>query len=104
MSSPQSVRVIVPESSFNVASATLDGPRDVVTSRGSDMAVIVASIVALALARREEMLAMAGEANPVAVKLLAPPLGTDPGSSTSTFPEARGAIEGDALDKLDGGR
>lgn len=73
MSSPQRVSVIVPVSSFKVASATLEGPREVVTSRGSEMAVIVASIVALALARREEIPAMAGEAIPVVVKLLALP-------------------------------
>src|SRR5579859_2657226 len=78
MSSPHRVRVIVPVSSFRVASATLEGPREVVTSRGSEISVMVASIVALALARREEIPAMAGGASPDMVKLLAPPPGGSP--------------------------
>ena len=55
MSSPQSVNVVVPVESWRVASATEDVPREVVTSRGAEIAVIDAEKVAFWLAR---MLAM----------------------------------------------
>lgn len=73
MSSPQRVSVIVPVSSFKVASATRVGPRDVVTSRGSDMAVMVPSMVALAFALSVEIPGMTEKAKPPAVKQLTHP-------------------------------
>jgi hypothetical protein len=56
MSSPQSVSRIDPVSSWTVASATRDGPREVVTSRGVEIAVIVPSIVPFEFAFSEAML------------------------------------------------
>ena len=55
VSSPQRVRVIVPVSSWRVASATWEAPREVVTSRTAEIAVMVASIVAFEFARRLPM-------------------------------------------------